>query len=152
MALPQQQHVKNVTNKHYCWERRCVGGNPSRARKWYRGTRTWRSRLADDRVGEGGPGCWITRFIKTSASPGASIVFLAYGQIHARNLIRSGGERFAIPSMGRTSGTIKPLTRHCDSQIHARNPKGLAEGDLLSPCGRFLDYYLDLERRMMSSS
>ena len=27
-----------------------------------------------------------------------------------------------------------------DSQIHARNPKGPAERDLLSPCGRFFLY------------
>ena len=39
--------------------------------------------------------------------------------------------------MDRTSGTIKPVTEHCDNQIHARNPKGPAERDLLSPCGRF---------------
>ena len=114
------------------------------------GTRTWRSRLANDRVGERGPECWIISFIKTSASPGASIVFLAYGQIHARNLIRSGRERFAISLMGCTSGIIKPLIRYCDSHIYARNPKGLVEGHLLSPCGRFLGYYLDLERKMMS--
>ena len=39
--------------------------------------------------------------------------------------------------MSHISGTIEPVTGHCDSQIHARNPKGPAERDLLSPCGRF---------------
>ena len=38
--------------------------------------------------------------------------------------------------MYRTSGTIKPVTGYCESQIHARNPKSPAEKDLLSPCGR----------------
>ena len=53
------------------------------------------------------------------------------GQTHAQNLTRSGGKRFAIHSMGSTNGTTRPVTRHCDSQIYARNPKGPVERDLI---------------------
>ena len=54
---------------------------------------------------------------------GTSILFLAYGQIHARNLTRFGGERFAMPSMGHSMQTVL-LNPSVDGQIHVCNPKG----------------------------
>ena len=60
---------------------------------------------------------------------GISISFPVYGQIYARNLTRSGEERFDIPSMGHN---MKAVLSHLpvDSQIHARNLKSPAERDL----------------------
>ena len=61
---------------------------------------------------------------------GASILTVAYGQIYARNFARSGGEKFAIPSMGHSMQRVL-LNPPVDGQIHARNLKGPAERDLL---------------------
>ena len=48
--------------------------------------------------------CRITKFIKTSASPDALIIFLAFGQIHARNL-RGPAER-DLPYIAWSEGNL----------------------------------------------
>ena len=61
---------------------------------------------------------------------GTSILTVAYSQIYTRNLAKSGGERFAIPSMSHSmQGMLSNLP--LNGQIYARNPKSPTEKDLL---------------------
>lgn len=57
------------------------------------------------------------------------ILFQVYNQIYARNLIKSGKEKFAIPLIGHRLQAVlsKPLV---GGQIYACNLKNQAEKDL----------------------